>query len=149
MEIVTSDLDTRIGDQLRAIAQRYTAGRQRIVRVLQSADGPLTVPEILAADPSIPASSAYRNLSVLVDAAVVARIVTNTEYAHYELDSSYTEHHHHLVCQSCGSVNDFTLGDKAERALDAALDRVARKAGYTQADHRLDVIGICPTCAAA
>lgn len=147
MSPVTSDLDTRIGDRLRAVDQRYTSGRQRIVHALQQADRPLTVPELLASDPSIPASSAYRNLSVLVDAAVVARIVTNNEHAHFELDSDYTEHHHHLVCQVCGTVTDFTLGDKAERELDEALARVAHEAGYVAADHRLDVVGICPTCA--
>lgn len=114
--------------------------------MLQHTDRPLTVPEILASDPSIPASSAYRNLSVLVDAAVVARIVTSP-HAHFELDTSLTEHHHHLVCEVCGTVTDFALGDTAERELDAALDRVARQAGYIQTDHRLDVLGTCPTCA--
>ncbi len=144
---MTSDLDTRIGDRLRAVDQRYTSGRQRIVHVLLNTDRPLTVPEILASDPSIPASSAYRNLGILVEAGVLARIVTNNEHAHFELDGSYTGHHHHLVCQVCGTVTDFTLGDDAERELDVALARVAERAGYTQADHRLDVVGICPTCA--
>ena len=30
-------------------------------------------------------------------------------------------HHHHLVCTSCGSVSDVTLSAAAERSLDKAL----------------------------
>jgi len=143
---VATDLNAGVAARLRAVDQRYTAGRQRLVELLERADRPLTVPEILELEPALAPSSAYRNLTVLVEAGVVARIVTSQEHAHFELDSSYTHHHHHLVCQVCGRVTDFTLGEAAEHDLDAALIRIATGAGYTGIDHRLDVVGTCPDC---
>lgn len=146
---MATDLNTGVAERLRAVDQRYTSGRQRLVELLEQADRPLTVPEILEIEPDLAPSSAYRNLTVLVDAGVVARIVTSQEHAHFELDSAYTHHHHHLVCQVCGKVTDFTLGEAAEKDLDAALIRIAKRAGYTGIDHRLDVVGTCPDCHAS
>src|SRR5688572_29350720 len=62
--------------RLRAQEQRYTAGRRAIVSVLERADRPLTVPEIMkrSRPGAVPVSSAYRNLAALVDAGAVHRV---------------------------------------------------------------------------
>jgi Fe2+ or Zn2+ uptake regulation protein len=46
----------------------------------------------------------------------------------------------------CGSVDDVRIPDSIEHELDTALAKVASKAGFVMAHHRLDVVGICKAC---
>ena len=126
--------------------QRYTSSRRAIVEVLSSSSCPLTLPQILGADPSLAQSSAYRNLTELISAGVVHRIVGADEHAHFELAEDLTGHHHHLICVVCGSVSDFRIPDELEQGLDRALDQVASDEGFAVTGHRLDLLGHCATC---
>ena len=143
----SEDLHTTASQRLRSSGLRYTGSRRAVVEVLADTDRPLTIPEILAADTSLAQSSAYRNLTELIAAGVVHRIIAGDEYSHFELAEDLTSHHHHLVCTSCGRVTDVTLSDEIEAALDEALDRVADARGFRAEHHRLDVIGRCASCA--
>lgn len=115
--------------------------------MLAGADRPLTLPEILAARPGLPQSSAYRNLVVLEQAGAVRRIVTGDEFARYELAEDLTGHHHHLVCTSCGRIEDLPASDGIERSVAAAAALAARRTGFRTSHHRLDLVGICADCA--
>ena len=101
---------------------------------------------ILDASDGLAQSSVYRNLVVLEEAGVVTRIVTNDDFARYELSEQLTHHHHHLICSSCGDVSDFSLGDSAEARLDKALHQVASATGFRVEAHRLDLVGTCSDC---
>jgi len=116
------------------------------VRVLAAAGAPLTIPEILACERDLAQSSVYRNLSVLERAGVLQRILTADEWARYELAEELTEHHHHLICEGCGLVRDFTLSPGVEQSLDAAFAGVASGAGFSLGHHRLDLVGRCGEC---
>ena len=94
-----------------------------------------------------PQSSAYRNLAVLEQAGVVRRVITEGEFARFELTEELTEHHHHLICSRCGRVEDVTVPSDLEGTLDKTLDRLAKRAGFADVDHRLDLIGTCGDCA--
>jgi len=141
-----TEVDDEVAALLRRADQRYTDGRRRLVAVLQSGDGPLTITQILDADRTLAQSSVYRNLTLLEDAGAVTRIVTRDDFARYELAEHLTEHHHHLICTECGDVADFALDDGAEHALDDALAEAARQAGFTVEGHRLDLLGRCAQC---
>jgi Fur family transcriptional regulator, ferric uptake regulator len=143
----TTDLHDLASVRLRALDQRYTRGRRAIIEVLASADAPLSIPQLLERDRSLAQSSAYRNLAVLEHAGVVHRIVTADEFSRYELAEDLTEHHHHLICTSCGDVRDFTVPSALEGQLDLALGRIAGKHGFAADHHRLDLVGTCSTCA--
>jgi Fur family transcriptional regulator, ferric uptake regulator len=133
--------------RLRRIGQRYTGQRRSLVGILSAADRPLSVPEILKKDRRLAQSSAYRNLAVLERAGVVHRVVATSEFSSFEIAEDLGKHHHHLICSSCGRVEDFTLSGDLERSATSALDRAANRAGYSVNAHRLDVIGLCRTCA--
>jgi Fe2+ or Zn2+ uptake regulation protein len=132
---------------LHAHKQRLTPTRRHIVDVLEAADRPLTIPEILDAQPALAQSSAYRNLVVLEQAHVVHRIVTEAEFARYELAEDLTGHHHHLVCTNCGKVEDLPATAAVERSVATAIDEAARRAGFRTEHHRLDLVGLCADCA--
>ena len=140
------DLHVTIAQRLRGDGLRYTGSRRKVVDVLASTDRPLTLPEILDRADGLAQSSAYRNLTELISAGVVHRIVSGDEYSHFELAEDLTSHHHHLVCTRCGRVTDFTVDDELEAALDAALDAAARRQGFEPEHHRLDVGGTCADC---
>ncbi len=93
-------------------------------------------------------SSAYRNLTVLEQAGVVHRIITREDFARYELAEELTEHHHHLVCSSCGLVRDLPTDITVERLMRAVSARAAEE-GFTPISHRLDIVGLCEDCAEA
>ena len=132
--------------RLRKLGQRYTSRRRALVRILAEAGGPLTIPQVLELDPGLAQSSAYRNLAVLEQAEVVHRIVTNDDFSRYELAEDLTEHHHHLICSTCGDVVDFTLDARVERDLDRVLGKVAADVAFAVDHHRLDLVGTCSDC---
>jgi len=133
---------------LRTGDHRYTSGRRRVVEALSSIEGPVTIPEILEIDRGLAQSSVYRNLTILEEVGAVTRIVTHDDHARFELAETLTDHHHHhLICTSCGSVDDFELSGGAEAGLERDLNKVAEGAGFKVEGHRLDLLGTCQKCA--
>lgn len=132
--------------RLRDSDQRYTPNRQRIVDILAGAARPLTISEVQAEGGDLPQSSVYRNVAVLEQAGVVRRVMAADEFARFELAEDLTEHHHHLVCVSCGDVADFTMPPALERAVDRATAAAAQAAGFEVHSHRLDLVGRCNRC---
>lgn len=143
---MSGELHETIAGRLRDVGQRYTDGRRVLVERLDAAPQPLAIPDLLAGPPRLPQSSVYRNLDVLVQAGVVHRIVGSGDFARFELAEDLTEHHHHLICSSCGSVADFTVSPQLERSLTRAFDRVAGETGFRASSHRLDLVGVCSSC---
>lgn len=143
---MSAELHRAVGARLAEHEQQYTTNRRAVVDALARAGGPITLPDLLAADDSLAQSSAYRSLAVLVDAGVVRRLVHVGDHALFELDEHLTEHHHHLICELCGTVVDVTLPDRVERAMDRGFDEVAATAEFTPTHHAVDIYGICATC---
>ncbi|HUF33224.1 MAG TPA: Fur family transcriptional regulator [Acidimicrobiales bacterium] len=143
---MTSDLHATVATHLRRVGQRYTTNRRALVGLLEKLGTPVSIPELLQASEGLAQSSVYRNLAVLEQADVVHRIVTSDDFARYELAEGLTEHHHHLICSSCGMVADFTAPDTLERQVATAMASVASANGFTAEHHRLDLIGTCARC---
>jgi len=144
---MTTELHDVATERLRDAGQRYTTQRRRLVELLARAGSPRSIPEILRGRADLKQSSVYRNLAVLEQARVVRRVLTDEEYGRYELTEDLTGHHHHLMCSRCGKVQDVTVPGDLEGTLDRTLDRLARRAGFADVDHRLDLIGVCSDCA--
>jgi Fe2+ or Zn2+ uptake regulation protein len=141
-------LHEQVATRLASHDQRLTAGRAQLVEVLSATDRPLTIPEILKRRRGLAQSSVYRNLVVLEEAAVVHRVVTHDEFTRYELADDLTgHHHHHLVCATCGRVEDLPATAALEKSLEAAVALAARTSGFRIDHHRLDLVGVCDRCA--
>jgi Fur family ferric uptake transcriptional regulator len=54
------------------------------------------------------------------------------------------QHHHHLVCRSCGRTIEIT-----GPAVESWANAVAQQHGYTDISHTLEVFGLCPDCSPA
>jgi Fe2+ or Zn2+ uptake regulation protein len=94
-------------------------------------------------------SSVYRNLGALEQAGVVRRVVTGEGFGRYELAEDLTGHHHHVVCSSCGAMEDVDFPPSFEAKLESQLGTVADRTGFSAVSHRLDLIGLCRACATA
>ena len=143
---MVSDLHEITAERLAADQQRYTANRRAIVDILGAAPHPLALSEVLAEGDGLAQSSVYRNLAVLEEAGVVRKVVAADEYARYELAEDLTGHHHHLLCTSCGAVEDFTLPARVEQSIEAVFTTAARRTGFHGVHHRLDLVGLCADC---
>src|SRR5438270_860180 len=74
------------------------------------------------------------------------RVIDNRELLHGDLSChSYTycapEHHHHLVCTSCGEITSVTAGP-----VERELRNVARQANFRPETHHIEIYGQCQTC---
>lgn len=141
-----AEIHRTVRDRLDENDQRYTTGRRAVVEALAAADGPLTLPELIVLAPALAQSSAYRNLAVMEQVGVVRRLVHSVDHARYELAEDLTEHHHHLICEACGSVRDVTLTPTLERQLDAAFDTLSNAEGFEAKHHTIDLYGRCANC---
>lgn len=88
---------------------------------------------------SVGLTTVYRSLQGLADAGEVDLLVTDDGETVYRRCSP--EHHHHLVCRSCGRTVEI-----AGPAVEAWADAVARENGFTQISHTLELFGVCRDC---
>jgi Fur family transcriptional regulator, ferric uptake regulator len=144
----SEDLHDLVEICLKRIDQRYTPGRRAMVEFLASHGHPVSISDIAAELPEVPRSSAYRHLVDLQSAGVVRRIAASDEFARFELAEDLTEHHHHLLCTSCGRVIDVTPTPAFERTVDRVVEELAAQQGFHPTSHALDIIGKCAACAA-
>ena len=143
----TSNAHQMAATKLASVSHRYTANRRAVVDALLDLPGPATIAEVLAAGDGLAQSSTYRNLVVLEQVGVVHRIVTSDDHARFELTEEITgEHHHHLICEQCGTIIDVLLEAELERTLEASLARAAEANGFAGQHHRVDLIGSCQDC---
>ena|SRR5436190_18752159 len=126
--------------------QRYTPLRRALVETMAGAGRPLTVPEILEHNAGLSQSSAYRNITVLIDVGVARRVSGADDHSRFELAEDLSSHHHHLVCGKCGKVADVHPSPRLERALAEAARAVADEDDFDVTDHRFDFIGVCADC---
>jgi Fe2+ or Zn2+ uptake regulation protein len=145
-EETIDDLHVLVEGRLRGIDQRYTAGRRAIVELLYRVGHPVSIGDIADGLPDLPRSSAYRHLVDLQAAGVVRRVAANDDFARFEFAEDLTEHHHHLLCVSCGKVIDITPSAVFERTIARQLDALAEEEGFQPHSHRVDVLGVCASC---
>jgi Fe2+ or Zn2+ uptake regulation protein len=135
-----------IGLRLLGLDQRYTRLRRALVETMAEAGRPLTIPEILGSNPGLSQSSAYRNITVLIEAGAARRVTGADDHGRFELAEELSGHHHHLVCGTCGSVADINPSPRLERALAEAARAVADEQDFDVTEHRIDLVGTCADC---
>jgi Fur family ferric uptake transcriptional regulator len=87
-------------------------------------------------------ASVYRALDQLSDLGLVHRVELGHGVTRFEPASPDGDHHHHLVCDTCGKVDTFD-----DAAVEKALGRVATSHGYRLGGHDLVLRGACADCA--
>jgi len=143
---LAQQLDRDVDQRLAARGVRFTRGRRIVLDAVATADGPRTASEIHGTINKVPLSSLYRSLAVLVEAGVLAQHHGADETTRYELAEWLTEHHHHLVCVSCGSITDVTASEDQEALVGRLVEAFAGSSNFAVSGHRFEIEGKCATC---
>jgi Fur family ferric uptake transcriptional regulator len=92
---------------------------------------------------AIARASIYRILDELERLRLVQKVEVGQDMARYEPIRSGAGHHHHLVCDNCGTVTPFT-----DEGLESAIRKLSRRVPMEVAEHEIVLHGACRTCAA-
>ncbi|WP_049565968.1 Fur family transcriptional regulator [Streptomyces sp. SBT349] len=90
---------------------------------------------------SVGLTTVYRTLQSLADAGEVDVLRTSDGEAVYRRCST-EEHHHHLVCRSCGKAVEV-----AGPAVEKWADAIAEEHGFVDIGHTVEIFGTCGDCA--
>ena len=133
-----SDLDLII-DRLEMRGHHVTRSRRRVLDAVLTSPAHFTVEDVLRRAPGVGRATVFRTMKLLLDLNVVCRVLMEDGHLHYRL--SARGHHHHLVCRTCGRVEDFETCD-----VPALVEQLARSTEYEIEGHWLEVYGRCASC---
>lgn len=85
-------------------------------------------------------TTVYRTLQSLSAAELVDMVRTDTGESVYRRCAAH-DHHHHLVCRSCGSAVEVS-----GREVEAWAAEVAQAHGFSDVDHTIELFGTCADC---
>ncbi|MGH2855253.1 MAG: Fur family transcriptional regulator [Solirubrobacteraceae bacterium] len=137
---------TRAEAVLVAAGRKRGGARRAVLELLQGQTCALTAVEIEQAlgveRRRVSRASVYRILDELERAGLVARVETGQAMVRYErAHDSAGEHHHHLVCDSCGVVMPFS-----DEGLERAIDELSERVPLAVAEHEIVLHGACRSC---
>ncbi len=132
----------RIRGLLAAAGHAWTRPRSAVLHVLVAAATPLKIEEVhgrLGRRPGgrgVNLSSVYRTVNLFRALRVVRRVQLGDGAQRYELAEDYRAHHHHLVCEACGRIEDVRRCPLEGTTL-----------GVNVRSHHLELFGLCRGCA--
>jgi Fur family ferric uptake transcriptional regulator len=134
--------------ELQRVGFRSGGARNAVLDYLATRDCCVSAQELFdglrAEGRAVGIASVYRVLDQLTELRLVHRVDLADGVTRFEAARPDGEHHHHLVCGTCGKVEPFDDG-----ALERALERVAGDRGYALVQHDVVLHGSCGACRAA
>jgi Fur family transcriptional regulator, ferric uptake regulator len=129
---------------LEQAGMRRTLPRRVLLRILAATERPVSAQELFEqTDEDINPVTIYRTLNELTRLNLLTRTEFGEGFYRYEPapGPSDTEHHHHVICDSCGTIDDFE-GCMVE----AMLEQTRLPENFQVASHTLTLHGTCGRC---
>ncbi len=134
-----------VHDVLAEAGFKRGGAREQVIELLASEPCALTAAEIEGAlgdsGRSPGRASIYRALEQLVEHGLVERLEVGDGQARFERQQPGGEHHHHLVCEGCGSLVAFD-----DPGLERAIERLSGRLGMRISGHDILLRGACGSC---
>jgi Fe2+ or Zn2+ uptake regulation protein len=132
--------------RLRSAGQRVTSQRLAVAAALSASPRQVTAQELWERmrprNRRLGRATVFRTLEALRSAGLARRLEQDGHV--YAYVACRPQHHHHLACRVCGTVEE--VGEE----LVADISRRARRElGFEIEDARLDFYGVCRRCVAA
>ena len=132
--------------ELKTIGLKATLPRLKILEIFQTSGQRHMSAEdvykhLIAENVDIGLATVYRVLTQFEQAGLLARNHFDNGKAVFELNEG--THHDHLVCLTCGKVEEFYDADIEKRQ-----QRIAKERGFALQEHALSMYGVCtkPHC---
>lgn len=124
---------------------RSSAAREEVIAAIAELGCSITAREIAdllrERGSGVGLASIYRALELLDRLGLVQRFDVGEGVARYEAALPGGDHHHHLVCDSCGAVEPFE-----DEALERAIHGLSDRTDFAVAAHDVTLRGECPAC---
>ena len=132
--------------ELRKAGLKVTLPRVKILQIMESSEIKHLSAEdvykaLIEADEDVGLATVYRVLTQFESAGLVMRHHFEGGSSVFELTS--IDHHDHIVCQTCGSVEEFY-----DEVIENQQEMIAEKYGFRITDHSMYLYGICKDCQA-
>lgn len=135
--------ERKIYSLLRQHGYKLTPQRRAVVQVVTSSNDHLTPNDIHEKIrdiyPGTGLVTIYRTLEILAELGLICEVHSGGSCRSYTMGSQ--QHHHHLICSSCGTVVDFT-----GHYLDGLEKNLSEESGFRIDGHLLEFIGLCRKC---
>ena len=136
--------EEKTGNILKRLGLKVTRKRIAVMLCLNAAKSYLSAGEVRLhlerQNFSVGLPTVYRILDELAVAGVVTRIFMPDSKQYFFLCSNL-EHHHHFVCESCGSVEEIE-----HCGLEGVIGDIARRSGANVTSHIFQINGVCDAC---
>ena len=132
--------------ELRKAGLKVTLPRVKILQIMESSEIKHLSAEdvykaLIEADEDVGLATVYRVLTQFESAGLVMRHHIEGGSSVFELTT--IDHHDHIVCQTCGSVEEFY-----DEVIESQQEMIAEKYGFRITDHSMYLYGICKDCQA-
>lgn len=123
---------------------RATRQRQVVVEALDDLETFCSAQEVHAAlaerGETVGLATVYRTLQLFADSGSLDALRGDDGETRYR-QCTREQHHHHLVCRSCGHTEEV-----ADSGVELWAHNVAAERGFTATTHTMEIFGLCPTC---
>ena len=130
--------------ELKSIGLKATFPRLKILDVFRKAEHRHMSADdvyrlLMTENVDIGLATVYRVLTQFEEAGILLRSQFDSGKSVFELNGC--EHHDHLVCTSCGIVEEFH-----DAEIERRQQEIADRHGFTLNEHALSLYGLCPAC---
>ena len=133
-------------DELKSTGLKATLPRLKILELFQKGHPRHMTAEdvfrlLLRENSDVGLATVYRVLTQFEQAGILNRSHFESGKAVYELNEG--QHHDHLVCTRCGTVEEFY-----DPEIERRQQMIAQTKGWIMQDHAMSLYGLCPKCEA-
>ncbi|RKD23962.1 transcriptional repressor [Ammoniphilus oxalaticus] len=129
-------------DLLKQEGYKFTDKREELIRIFAKQKRYMTAKEVLDfmkdAFPSLSFDTIYRNLSLFSELGIIEETELNGERRYRFQCSGADEHHHHVICLSCGKTKHLEACP-LEKMVEPSDD-------FVITGHKFEIYGYCKTC---
>jgi Fur family ferric uptake transcriptional regulator len=130
-------------DELRNVDLRVTPQRLAVLKVLEDTNMPIDIATIInyleANDIKADPATVFRIINSFTDKGITKQIQLNEGKFRYEHSSK--KDHHHLICESCGKIEDVS-----DNFIAKIEKEIMFKKKFLTKRHSLEFFGVCKQC---
>ncbi|MCX6090949.1 MAG: transcriptional repressor [Candidatus Atribacteria bacterium] len=129
--------------------KKMTSSRQAIMEVFEEEKKHLSAEEVYDSlkgkNQKVGIATVYRNLDLLTQMGILHRVYFGDGLEHYEITRKPI-HHHHLVCNKCGSVIDYSELIEESEFISKLEQELNTRYNFKIESHQMYFYGLCKKC---